>query len=86
MLPAHGPYDGLSVRPGWTKPTTGNQSAFVQLLHSTRPHSESGAYVCQIRLLFVPLWDDRHDRFHIRFMATTLHECKFWKHLFVTLS
>ena len=28
----------------------------------------------------------RHDRFRIRFMATTLHECKFWKHLFVTLS
>jgi len=59
MLPAHGPYDGLSVKPGWTKPTTGNQSAFVQLLHSTRPYSESGAYVYQIRLLFVPLWDDR---------------------------
>jgi dTDP-4-dehydrorhamnose 3,5-epimerase len=63
MLPAHGPYDGLSVKTGWTKPTTGNQSAFVQLLHSTRPHSESGAYVYQIRLLFVPLWDDQVQPF-----------------------
>jgi hypothetical protein len=86
MLPAHGPYDGLSRKPGWTTPTTGKQSAFVQLLHSTRPHSESGAYVYQIRLLFVPTLGDQTQPFSGTLVATTLHECRLWKHPYVTLS
>lgn len=86
MLPAYGPYDGLSISRVGPSRRLGKQSALTQLHHSNRRCSEKGVYAYWVRLLFVPLWNNTSRCFHVRVKDTKLLECRFLKRLYVTLS